>query len=139
MRYQRGFSLIELLIALAIAGIIAMVAIPSYNNSVMKSRRADAKGALTEAAAMQERIYSESYSYVANNELNRVVPNSDGVSSREGFYQLSIDVSGCAGPPYDCYTMTATAVGAQAGDDQCATLSINHMGQKTSAPSANCW
>ncbi len=136
---SKGFTLIELMIVIAIVAIIAAVALPAYNDSVRKSRRADAKGALTEAAAMQERIYSESYSYVANAELSRLVANSDGQSSREGYYTLAVSNAACSGPPYDCYSITATAVGAQANDTNCATLTINHMGQKTSSPSTDCW
>ncbi len=134
----RGFTLIELMIVVAIVGIIAMVAYPSYQDSVRKSRRVDATGALVEAAAMQERLYSENNSYADNSDLDRLVVNSDGVSSREGYYSLAVDVSECGGPPFNCFSITATAVGPQAADVNCATFTINHRNQKT-ATSADCW
>ncbi len=134
-----GFTLIEVLIVVALIAIIAAVALPSYQNSVQKTRRSDATTSLLEAVTMQERIYSETSSYVDNAELNRLVTNGDGVSSREGFYTLAVDVTACGGPPFNCYSITATAVGTQAGDDDCATFTINHIGQRTSTPTADCW
>jgi len=112
MQKIRGFTLIEVMIVVAIIAIIALAAMPSYQGSVNKSRRQDAKASLLEAAAMQERIYSETSSYVDNSDLSRLVTNSDGVSSKEGYYTLAVDVSACSsGPPYSCYSITATATG----------------------------
>lgn len=139
MKNLTGFSLIELLITMAIAAIILVIAVPSYQNTVQKSRRSDATGALSEAVAMQDRIYTETNSYVANADLSRLVVNSDGVSSREGYYTLAVNNDACAGPPFRCFSITATAVGPQANDTDCATFTINHIGQKTSAPTSNCW
>lgn len=136
---SQGFTLIEIMIVVAIVAIIASIAYPSYQDSVRKSRRSDATAALAEAAAMQERIYSETNSYVDNSGLNRLVVNSDGQSSREGFYTLAVDVSACTGPRYTCFSITATASGAQANDSDCTSFTVNHLGQRSSSPSADCW
>ncbi|MFT5084288.1 MAG: type IV pilus assembly protein PilE [Lentisphaeria bacterium] len=136
---KQGFTLVELMITVAIIAIIAAVALPAYNNTVKKSRRSDGTGALSEAASMQERIYSESQSYVDNSGLSRLVVNGDGVSSREGYYTLAVTNSCSASAPFDCYTITASAVGSQAADTDCATFTINHLGQKTSSPNTSCW
>jgi type IV pilus assembly protein PilE len=141
-----GFSLIELLIVIVIVGIIAMIAYPSYQDSTQKTRRADAKVALAEAATRQERIYTQSGSYEVNANVAKLLVNPDGVSSPEGFYTISVDntasVSGCSSggaAPFHCFVLTATAKGAQAGDTDCATLSLNHLGQKTSTGGGDCW
>lgn len=130
----------ELMIVVAIAGIIAGIALPSYLDSVRKGRRSDARTSLVEAVAMQERIFSETRSYVPNAELDRLVVNGDGVSSRDGYYMLSVSTAACAGPPYSCYSITATAQGGQTSDTNCATFTVNHIGQKTSLPNTEvCW
>lgn len=135
---SRGFTLIELMIAVAIIGIIAAFALPSYMDSVRKTQRSDAKIALSEAAARQEQFFAENNSYAANGDLDALVTNSDGKSSPEGHYELAVDNSACSGPPYMCFSITATAVGTQAADTDCATFTIDHIGRKT-ATSANCW
>ena len=137
--YKRGFTLIELMIVIAIIGIIAAVGYPSYLESVKKSRRADGRIAVTEAGARQERLYSETLSYVANSDITKLVTNADGVSSPEGYYTIAVSNAGCSGPPYNCFTVTATATGVQASDSECATLSINNLGQKTSTGGGRCW
>ena len=55
MKINRGFTLVELMIVVAIVAILAAIGYPSYQNSVQKSRRADGRAALQEAAARQER------------------------------------------------------------------------------------
>jgi type IV pilus assembly protein PilE len=139
MRTNRGFTLIELMIVVAIIGIIAAIGYPSYTDSVEKSRRSDARIAVSEAAVRQERLFSETLSYVTNTDLTRLLTNADGTSSPEGYYTLSVTNAGCSGPPFSCFTVTATAIGVQAADTDCATLSINNLGQKLSTGGGNCW
>ena len=59
----RGFTLVELLIVVAIIGILAAIVYPSYQDSVRKSRRADAKAVMAEAAQFMERFYTENFCY----------------------------------------------------------------------------
>lgn len=141
MRTNRGFTLIELIIVIGIIGIIAAVGYPSYLDSVEKSRRSDARISVSEAAVRQERLFSETLSYADNSGIARLVTNTDGVSSAEGHYTMSVSNTGtgCSGPPYNCFTITATATGVQAKDTECATFSINNLGQKTSTGGGTCW
>lgn len=64
MTRQSGFTLIELMITVAVIGILAAIAFPSYQDSIRKSSRADGKNALTQAAANMERYYTENNTYV---------------------------------------------------------------------------
>ena len=64
LKRQRGFTLIELMVTVAIIAILAAIAYPSYMDSVRKSRRTDAKNALTQAMANMERFYTENNTYV---------------------------------------------------------------------------
>ena len=142
-----GFTLIELMIVVAIIGIIAAVVYPSYQKNVQKSRRADAKIALTEAATRQERFFSEKGYYAATADLGKFVTNADGESSPDGHYTISVDntteTAGClnggATPFYSCFILTATATGVQATDTECATLTLSHLGQKGSTGGGTCW
>ncbi|RLT88207.1 MULTISPECIES: type IV pilin protein [unclassified Ketobacter] len=138
MKRQLGFSLIELMIAIAIIGVIAAFALPSYTKHLRETRRADARSALQEAAARQERIYTEANSYTGD--VSRLVTNADGSSSPEGYYDISANLS-CdrtvSGTTYySCFTLTATAQGVQADDTDCPALTLTHAGVK--AP-ADCW
>lgn len=139
-----GFTLTELMIVVAIVGILAAVAYPSYVGSVRKSNRSDAQIALTEAGARQERLHAETGTYVSNTDRNKLVSNADGKSSIEGYYEITVSnsVSGqtcTTAAPYNCYLVTATAVGSQAKDTGCATLTLNHLNQKSSTGGADCW
>lgn len=133
-----GFSLIEVIIVIAIIAIIAGVAYPSYQNSMMKSKRADAKVALTEAATRQERIYSQSGKYATNTDLAKLVVHTDGKSSPEGYYTISVDMDACDDDG-SCYLLIATGKNGQDKDTSCATLRLNHLGQKTSTGGGTCW
>lgn len=137
MRKMNGFTLIELLVAIAIVGIIASVALPSYNESVKKSRRADAYVALTEGAMNQERYYT------LNNQFSSAAMTT--TTSDDGYYTISGDFSDCTD---SCFKLSATPVSteSQASDETCWTMTISHTGKKfsknkvgTSNPSKTCW
>ena len=141
MKPVKGFTLIELMIVVAIVATIAAIAYPNYQKSVTKSRRADARVALQEAAARQERIYAETNTY--SNTISKLVTNVDGASSPEGFYTITATLS-CSrtvgGTSYSsCFDLTATAKGLQANDTECATLTLSHTGKKGSTGGGICW
>lgn len=131
----KGFSLIELMIVVAIVAILAAIAIPSYSSSIEKGRRADGKAALAGAVALQERQYS------LTNQYSDDISILGGMGSSEGYYTLSVaytSFSGTCATDKDCYTLTATAIGAQANDTACAVLTIDSLGKKTPTGSP-CW
>lgn len=139
MKKSAGFTLIELMVSVVIVGILASIAYPSYMESVRKSRRADAKAALSNAAQALERHYTEKNTY-----LNASLGDSAGSlfpdhtpTDREhnsAYYNLSIS-NQTAGS----YTLNATPTGVMAADS-CGTLTLDHLGQKGAAlPVAQCW
>ena len=141
---QSGFTLIEILIVVGMVGILAAIAYPSYQDYILKSRRADAKVCLSQAAAIQERIFSEKFSYGSSADLSLLACDSTGKLSEAGYYAITVtnSGSGCSGTaPFDCFTLTATALGRQASDTDCLTFSINHLGQETATPDSqgSCW
>jgi len=132
MKKMQGFTLIEIMIALLIIGIVAAVAVPNYQAYVQKAKRADAQAALTNMAAALEDYYSNNQ-YVYTD----VVANVGGANSADGHYILSITMPASA----DSYTLTATATGSQLGDADCQSITLTSTGVK--GPVVNndavCW
>ena len=126
-----GFTLIELLIVIAILAIIAAVAIPSYNSYVDRGKRAEARTALLDIAARQERFYSNNRQYTAILSDLRMSGTSEN-----GYYTLSVAL-GASGTASGSNTQTFRATATPAGwtDDECGTLGIDETGAKTQSPS----
>jgi type IV pilus assembly protein PilE len=120
---NRGFSLIELLIVMVIASVLAMIAVPSYQASVIKSRRADGRVVLNDTAQRMERCYTQFGAYDAAD-----CPIADGeeILSQEGFYLLTVAVADAA-----TYTLTAAPQAAQEDDEECGSLAITNTGVRT--------
>jgi type IV pilus assembly protein PilE len=132
----RGFSLIELLVTLAVLAIVTSVAVGSYRQYVQRAARVDATSALLRVAAAQEKFYAQNGQYAGNDVLATAPPDGLGIAGTErGYYDLSI--AAAAGGLATGYTATATADSgsSQADDDNCQTFTINERGLRTASNS----
>jgi type IV pilus assembly protein PilE len=147
-RPAAGFTLIELMIAVAIVGILVSVAYPAYTQSVLKSHRAEAKAALLDLAAREERYFSTTNTYTDTGSLlgygtGITVTTAAPLAVMTGsssYYNLSVSVPAAATSP--SFTATATATGSQVGDAKCKNFSLTQSGIQsvsgTDTP-GNCW
>ncbi len=137
----RGFTLIEVMITVAIVAIVAAIALPSYQDQIRRTRRAEARQELMAIATAQERFYTNCNRYAAT--LNNALNTCSGlgratatVMSSSGYYQVSMAGNGTT------YTLTAAPQGAQVHDTQCASLSLTDSGLKGATGTlgaAACW
>jgi len=132
---NRGFTLVEVMIALVVVGLLSALAYPTYQQQVAKGRRTDAKQSLLELSQRMERFYTERGTYVGAALGNTgLYPN---VSSG-GYYDLTITVQ-----TLDGFTVKATPRGSQVGD-ACASFLYNQVGDQTvsndaSLSAVKCW
>lgn len=129
-----GFTLIELLITIAIVAILASIAVASYQDQIVKSRRAAAASCLQQSAQFLERYYTTHLSYVGASR-----PDCDA-EVRAHYEQPEFS----AGPAAKSYTLRIVPTGAQYDRDTlCRNLSINHQGVRgesgTAATADQCW
>jgi len=128
----RGFTLIEIMIVVAIVAILAAIALPSYQRHVTETRREAAQGCLLELAQFAERYYTTRMTYIG-----LTLPATQCRNDLAVFYTFSLNGT----PDARSYSIQAVAQGSQATrDPNCVTLRINQTGAQTSLPAAaGCW
>jgi type IV pilus assembly protein PilE len=137
-RRLAGFTLIEVMIVAAIIGILAAIAYPSYQESVRKTRRADAKAVLMELAQFMERRFTESLNYAGALPASLTV-SPKGADGSAVYYTIT-----ATNQTATTYTLNAAPANAQTSD-RCGTLILTHMGlknisgAKTGVTPADCW
>lgn len=128
---SRGFTLIELMITLAIAAILTAVAVPSYRQYVMRTNRTDATAALLQLAANQERFYVQNNTYASDDLLDDAPPDGLGFPGTErGLYDIALAPNGGGYPNGFIITATATSGESQEHDGACQTFTLNEQGQR---------
>lgn len=131
---QKGFSLIELMIVVAVIGILAGIAYPSYQEYIARARRADAKTVLLENAQFLERFYSQNGTYVGATLPVLESPKDGGTK----FYDMSFVAAQTA----TAFQIQAVPKNAQAAD-KCGSLRVNQTNQKSvsgaTLDSDTCW
>ena len=132
---QQGFTLIELMVTVAIVGILASIAMPSYQAYVQKSRRTSATSALLDLASREAQYYSTNNVYTATMTTLGYASNSVATpSSTSNYYTLTL-----AQTTTGNFTGTATPVtGSSQASDSCGTYTITNFGVKTPTTSG-CW
>jgi type IV pilus assembly protein PilE len=147
----RGFTLIELVVAMLIVSILAAIAIPSYSNYVRKARRVEVKNALLDMGTMEERYFTSQQLYTQT-WADLGYSGATAITLPSGYYSVAVPTITAANPPSATsagtpalWSFTATALVDQLKDTSCRTFTVNSQGQQTSQDSggvdstATCW
>jgi type IV pilus assembly protein PilE len=135
---MKGFTLLEILMVVAIVGILAAIALPGYRNSQLRSVRAEGKSALLEVASMQERYYSANNQYSTSPDPLSSLGVATYYSTNNAY---AVTVAACGtGTISNCFVATASPQGSQA-DDSCTTLTYTNTGVRGASGDTTdeCW
>lgn len=148
MSKQQGFTLIELMIVIAIITILSAIAIPTYSRYVQRARRTDAHSALLNAQLCMERCFGDKNTYAGcqrDNDGECSLRPTDNTLSPDGDYQITVRIQNNG----TSFILTATPVsadngGRQAGDADCATITLDSTGTQGATgdatnPARDCW
>jgi type IV pilus assembly protein PilE len=133
MKSSSGFTLIELMIVVAIIAIFAAIAIPSYSKYIVASHRTEAQAAMLNLAQFLESKYNASFSYPDPTDTGTAAAISNISSQVDDFYTITVTIP----TSLQSYTITASPTTAQR-DTTCGTLTLKEDGAKTPTTSG-CW
>jgi len=144
LQLKQGFTLIELMIVVAIIAILGAVVYPSYQSAVLKTKRAEGRAALMQVMQTQERFYSQNNTYAA---FTMAAPNNFRWFSGEAPTSSSYEISGaaCTGELIsNCIQLTATPgtanVNSSFRDAKCGNLLLTSTGVRAASGTAtDCW
>lgn len=133
---QQGFTLMELMIVVAVIGILAGIAYPNYSEYVKRGNRSEGQAFLNDVAARQERYFAQNNAYITSNNDVAKLALKNGLASETGKYQLVLSSSNNDGG----YTLTANQ---QFNDTKCGNLTLNARGVRgrtgSGMSAADCW
>ncbi len=148
MKKHAGFTLIEIMIVIAIVAILSSIAIPAYSEYAARAKRTDAQGALAGLAVAMERFFAQNHTYCGsdasgtvgtcvNNDAPGIFSSQVPVDGGTAYYNLTISLVS----PLS-YTLTATRAGGMAAD-KCGDFTFTNTGQKglvnNTAALTDCW
>lgn len=133
---QSGFTLIEVMVVVAIIGILTAIAYPAYKKFIYKGRRSEGT-ALLQAAQLGQEKYRINHSTYASDfsdtAFTRVCPSSGACTSPGGYYSLTATGNASG------YTLTVTALGDQANDSVCTTITLTQDASDVTYTPSACW
>lgn len=135
MRHQSGVTLIELMVVVIVMGLLAAIAVPSYQNYVRQANRAEARGILMENAQFMERNFTVSNDYSLDpGGIAIALPYTQSPKSGTAKYTITANPLDA-----DSFTLNAAPTGTMTGDE-CGTLTLDQTGTRGAGGSiADCW
>ena len=138
---QAGLTLVELMVTVAVLVILAGLAYPMYTNLVLKSRRSEARVALSDLAMAEQRFFTVNGRFGSAAQLGTAYTDTIGemtdrnADGTPDYYSLAVVSSTTS------FSITATATGRQADDGSCTAFTINQLGARsaTGSGASKCW
>lgn len=142
IRRQRGVTLIELMVVMAVLAMLSSIAVGSYRTYILRSQRTDARTAVLRIQVAQEKFFLQNNTYTTN--IVNAPPAGLGIGSATtpgGHYSIAVGPDpATTNSIATSYLVTATAIGAQVQDKAaCLVMTINDRGQRTPLENTGCW